>query len=252
MAPTETPTTENEALRKEIGAIEKEMATVKVVIRRASRTRLALLLIALALVGASIWAFYRLAMSFGSQENLNLLAEKARVRANESSKPAINHVRALAENSLPVLREAFSVQVEKDRSKYTETLTRERDLLVKTLESQLDEKIRAHFHQISLKYQAILREEFPELEDPKLLDQMYSSVVDIMERLVEEYYSDRVRNQIEEMNRMWLEFDVADLPAEGETPLEQQFMASVLHLAALKIDRKSVELGAEAGLRPGP
>lgn len=51
---------------------------------------------------------------------------------------------------------------------------------------------------------------------------------------------------------MWLEFDVADLPAEGETPLEQQFMASVLHLAALKIDRKSVELGAEAGLRPGP
>lgn len=142
MAPTETPTTENEALRKEIGAIEKEMATVKVVIRRASRTRLALLLIALALVGASIWAFYRLAMSFGSQENLNLLAEKARVRANESSKPAINHVRALAENSLPVLREAFSVQVEKDRSKYTETLTRERDLLVKTLESQLDEKIK--------------------------------------------------------------------------------------------------------------
>lgn len=251
MTPAETPATEKEALLKEIGAIEKEVATLKVVIRRASRTRLALLLIALALVGASIWAFYRLAMSFGSQENLNLLAAQARVRASDSSRSAINHVRALAENSLPVLREAFSAQVKKDQSKYTETLNRERDLLLKTLQSQLDEKIRAHFHQTSLKYQSILREEFPELEDPKLLDQMYSSVVDIMERLVEEYYSERVRHQIEEMNTMWLEFDIADLPAAGETPLEQQFVASLLHLAALKVDRKSVELGAEEGPKQG-
>ena len=34
---------------------------------------------------------------------------------------------------------------------------------------------------------------------------------------------------------------VAELPAEGELPLEQQFIASLMYLAAMKIDEKSVE-----------
>lgn len=252
MTPQESPTTENEALLKEIGAIEKELAAVKVTIRRASRTRLALLVLVLALVGTSIWMFYRLAMDFGSRENLNRLAEKARIRVEQSSGPAISNVRALADSSLPVLREAFAAQVEKDMPKYSDVVSRESDLLRTDLEKQLDEKVRAHFQQTSLKYQEILKQEFPELEDPKMLDQLYSSIVDIMERLVEEYYSDRVREQIEEMNKMWLDFEMAEEPAEGETPLEQQFAASLLHLMALKIDKKSVEFEAEKKQLAGP
>ena len=241
MTSESTRTTENEAFGTKIGAIEKEVATVKVVVRRASRRRLAVLVVALAIVGISLWMFYKLAMSFGSQENLSLLAEKARARIEESTDPALKQVQKLQENAVPVLREAFTAQVKKDTPKYSAAVGKERETLMKNLESELDKKIRAHFQKSSEKYQAILKEEFPELEDPELLDAMYSSIVDIMDRLVEEYYSDKVRNEIQGLNDKWLEFEMAELPAEGELPLEQQFIASLMYLAAMKIDEKSVE-----------
>ena len=34
---------------------------------------------------------------------------------------------------------------------------------------------------------------------------------------------------------------LTELPAEGEKPLEQQFLAALLHLAAMKVDEESVE-----------
>lgn len=241
MTSESTGTTENEALGKKIGAIEKEVATVKVAIRRGSRTRLSLLVVALVLVGTAIWMFYSLAKDFGSKENLNLLAETARTRMEDSSELALEHVRKLADNAVPVLKEALIAQVEKDTPKYSAALDAERVALMENLESELDKKVRAHFEKSSEKYQTILREEFPELRDPKLLDAAYASILEIMDQLVEEYYSDKVRNEIEGLNQKWLEFEMAELPAEGEPQLEQQFLAALLTLAAMKIDEESVE-----------
>ena len=241
MTSESTRTTENEAFGKKIGAIEKEVATVKVTIRRASRTRLSLLVVALAIIGISLWMFYSLAMDFGSQENLNLLAEKAKERMDQSTDPALAQVRKLQENAVPVLKEAFLAQVDKDTPKYSAAVDREREILMKNLESELDKKIRAHFQKASEKYQVILAEEFPELKDPELLDAVYSSVIDIMDRLVQEYYSDKVKNEIEGLNEKWLELEMAELPTAKEPPLQQQFLAALLHLAAMKVDETSVE-----------
>ena len=199
------------------------------------------MVVAVALVGIAIWMFYSLAMDFKSKENLNLLAEKARARMLDSSESARREFERLRENAEPVLRDVFTAQVEKDTPKYSAAVDRERVTLIGNLQSELDKKIKAHFEKSSEKYQAILREEFPELKDPKLLDAMYSSVVEIMDRLVEEYYSDKMRNEIEGLNQKWLDFEMAELPAKGEPQLEQQFLAALLHLAAMKVDDKSVE-----------
>jgi multidrug efflux pump subunit AcrB len=241
MTSENTGTTENEALGRKIGAIEKEVATVKVVIRRASYTRLVILVFALAFVGTSVWMFYSLARDFASRENLALLADQAKIRMEMSYNPALKEFERLKKTAVPVLKEAFTAQVEKDTPKYSAAVDRERETLMKNLESELEKKITAHFEKASEKYRAILREEFPELKDPALLDAMYSSVVDTMYRLVEEYYSDKVRDEIQGLNDKWLEFEMAELPAEGEPPLEQQFLAALLNLAAMKVDDKSAE-----------
>lgn len=241
MTPEKPPANENDALEKRIGAIENEVANVRVVVRRAGRTRLLMLLAALLLIGIAVWMFYGLARQFGSQENLNLLAQKAQARAQESSGPAMRHVQGLVDNSVPVLREAFRKQVEKDMPRYQAALDKEGQILAKNLETKLNEKIKTHYEEASKKYQEILREEFPDLEDPELLDKMYSSVVDILERFAEEYYSEKIQAEIDSMNQKWIQFEMAEVPKEGDPSLEQQFMASLLYLAALKIDEKSVE-----------
>ncbi len=241
MTSEKNPAAENDALEKKIAAIEQEVATVKVVIRRASRTRLAMLLAVLLIIGAAIWSFYNLAKDFTSRENMNLLADTARVRAESTSQEAVKHAKALAETSLPVLREAFTAQVNKDRAKYQDALDKEREVLSKNLQTALEKKLRAHLDESSSKYQEILRDEFPDLQDPKLMEQMYANVANMMDRLVEEYYSAEIRGQIEGMNDKWLKFDLAELPKEGEPTLEMQFVASLFYLAAMKIDEKSIE-----------
>ncbi len=241
MTSEKPPTVEIDALEKKIGALEKEVATVKVVIRRASRTRLALLLAVLLIIGIAIWSFYNLAKDVTSKENLNLLAQKAQARAQATSQDALRHLNALKETSLPVLQAAFTAQVEKDKPKYQEALNREGGILTKNLETELEKKLREHFEQSSAKYQAILREEFPDLQDAKLLDKMYASVTDVMDRLADEYYSDQIREQVEGINDKWHKFEMAEDPKEGEPSLEMQFVASLFYLAAMKIDEKSVE-----------
>jgi len=241
MTSESTRTTENEALGKKIGAIENEVATVKIAIRRASRTRLALLVAVVAVIGISVWMFYNLARSFASEETLNLFAEKAKERIEDSSPEALKQVQRLQKTALPKLQEAFNAQVEKDRPKFMSALEMERDALLGNLQNQLEVKIKDHMEEASDKYQAILQDEFPELEDPELLDDMFSSIVNIMDRLAEEYYSDKIRGEIEGLNEKWNNFEMADVPGEGEPRLEQQFLAALLNLAAMKVDEQSVE-----------
>lgn len=241
MTSEKTPANENDALEKKIGAIEKEVAAVKVVIRRASRTRLALLLAVCLVIGAAIGMFYRLAMEFRSDETQKLFAEKASVRAQELSQKALRSAKELADTSVPVLRVAFEKQVEKDMPKYREALDREGNVLKENLEKELDKKIRAQFDQMSAKYQTILRDEFPDLENPELLDKMYDSFADITDGLRKEYYNDKVASQLEGISKKYQEFELAEVPKEGEPSLNMQFVASLMYLAALKIDEGSVE-----------
>jgi hypothetical protein len=241
MTSESTKTPENEALGTTIGAIETEVATVQVTIRKASRRRLCLLVAALTIVGVAIWAFYSLAMSFGSEENLELLAKEAQAKLEDSKGPALKQFEQLKENAVPVLQEAFTARVQEDTEKYRDAVDQEKGILMQNLEVELERKIRDHFQKASEKYQAILRQEFPELEDPELMDAVYSSIVDTMDRLVEEYYSDKVSEEIEGLNDKWEKFEMAELPAEGELKMEQQFLAALLHLAAMKVDDQAIE-----------
>lgn len=241
MTSEKTPPNENDALEKKIGAIEKEVANVKVVIRRASRTRLVMLLAVLILIAAAIWSFYGLAMEFGSKENLAKLKDAATERAQDTSERVIKEAKGLAETSVPILREAFTKQVNEDMPKYRAALDAEGATLTKNLEAELDKKIRDHFDKTSVKYQAILRDEFPDLENPELLDKMYASVTDIIDGLAAEYYNEKVQAQLEGINDKWLAFEMAEPPKEGEPSLDRQFIASLMYLAALKIDKGSVD-----------
>ncbi len=241
MTSEKNPATENDALEKKIAALEKEMVTLKVVIRRAGRTRLALLLAVLLIIGGAIWSFYRLAKDFASKENMKALADKASVRAEDTKTELLKHAMVLKDTSLPVLQKAFEDQVNKDRDKYTDLLNKEGQTLSQNVQAELEKKLRAHFEEQSSRYQAILQEEFPDLKDPELSDKMYSAVTDVLDRLVNEYYSAQIQDQIQQMNDQWREFEMAEMPKQDEPNLEMQFVASLFYLAAMKIDKRLAE-----------
>ena len=159
----------------------------------------------------------------------------------ESTKEFSAETKDLAEKSVPILRDAFEKQVKEDMPKYQEALDRESKILAENLEKELTEKVQKHFDDTSAKCQAILREEFPDLQDPDLLDKMVASVADILERLGEEYYSDKVKTQVEEISKKWDQIGMVGKPGDGDETLNKQFVASLMYLAAMKIDKESVE-----------
>ena len=165
----------------------------------------------------------------------------ASARAEELSDKALDNAQGLAKQALPVLRKAFEDQVNEDTPAYRKALQEEGDILRKNLEAELNTKIQAHFEQSSEKYQAILREEFPDLEDPELLDKVYDSFADIMDGLRQEYYNDKVAAELEGISDKYMNFEMAEPPKEGEPSINMQFVASLMYLAAMKIDEGSVE-----------
>lgn len=240
MSTENSPTAENEALLKKIGALGDEVKAMKTSMRRASLTRLLLLFLVLALLFGSIWMFYKLAMRFASKENIELLTNKATLRLNESADKAREQLDGLVSHCTPVLTEAFSEQAQADMPKYTEVVNEQRDLLVKNLEARLTERINARWETANTRYEAMLREEFPQIDDSELLVQMYSTLEQIMEKLVDKYYSDQIREEIEGVCNTWNDFEMAEVPATGELPLEQEFLAALLHLAAYRLEGQAI------------
>lgn len=240
MTSENSPASENEALSKKIGAIEQEITAVKAAIRRASRVRLVVLLLVVAILGGTIFAFYNLGKQIASQENLDLLETKARARINESSDKVIKNVNALVEHCQPILKEAFAAQVEKDKAKYTALFEAEKATLIANLQDELREKTMARQKEMEEQYQAIIREEFPDLDDD-LAVQMYENIAQIMLKLADKYYSTQLQDELRELGETWDEFDMADLPAEGEHSLQIQLVASLLQLAADKLDNMPVK-----------
>jgi hypothetical protein len=227
-------------LLNKIRALGQEVAAMKVALRRSSLTRLTLLLLVLAFLAVSIWMFYNLAMRFGSKENLDRLAAKANERINQSAEPAMKQLQGLVDHCTPVLTKAFSDQAQADMPKYTEVLDAQRELLVKNLETRLGDRITARCEAAGERYEAILREEFPQVDDSELLVQMYASIEQIMEKLVAKYYSEQIRQEVEGVADSWDDFEMADLPAEGETPLEQEFLAELMQLGAYRLKGQTI------------
>ena len=174
------------------------------------------LVAALVIIGVAIGMFYNLAKELGSKENRELLAQKANERAKDTGDRALKEARATC-RATPA---RFSARPSPSRWKRTCPRTG-RPSTVKVWPSRTTWKTNltrrsAPTSTNPTKYQAILREEFPDLQNPELLDKMYASVTDIMDRLTSEYYSDKVRGEIEGINDKWLKMEMADVPRRGD------------------------------------
>jgi hypothetical protein len=239
-----SPTAENEALLtsdpwlNRVEALERELTSFKRASSRGRVVRLVLLLAVIALIGGTIWAFYKLGRDITSEKNLNLLADRAKARLDQSADPARKQLQLLVDNCRPVLTEAFNQRAETDLPRYTEAFNAERDVLVANLQTRLKDKITSHYQQSEKKYQAILQEEFPELKDPDLVIKTYAALQQILEKFVEKFYSEQLQQEFDRFSANWERLPLAPIPAEGEPTLEQQLIAELLRLASLIVEEK--------------
>ena len=58
-----------------------------------------------------------------------------------------------------------------------------------------------------------------------------------LDRLVKKYYVDEFKRELQAMDSSWEDFPLADLPAKGEPPLEEQLKGALMDMVAITLSR---------------
>lgn len=246
MSTTVTPAREHESLAPRVAALERETQGLAQSLGEARRTRLLILLLLVAFVCATCFAFYRLATRFQQPEQLQLLRTKAEEKLRDKSDLIVKEAQTLVDNAAPALQTAFMEQFNKDLPTYMQAVGAEREALVENLQKGLQVKLEAHHQQLLERHQALLREEFPAVKDEELHARMMANLQVAVNRLVKKYYIDEVHDQMFALYGLWDEFPMADPAASGELPLADQIYGNVWEWFFLRI--KSAEPGAAPSL----
>jgi len=241
MTTDETPSVQSEALSseqlgavgKKVEAVEQQIAALAAAQTNARRLRLLLPIGFLVFVCVFLWLFYDLYCSLAAEENLKKIRELAEQRVQKSLLPEVERqAKALRENALPALQDAFTKQVEKDAPRYTDALSEQGDELFKNLHSGLEEQLEEHFQTVLKKQDAVLKEEYPDLTDEKRA-QLAANMEKAVNKLVKKYYVEQMKVELERMMETMNTFPVAD-PVDPTKPgaqsLEEELIGCLMEV----------------------
>jgi len=227
-------------LNGRIEALERQTAALSAALVQAQRVRLWITLALVAFIGLTITVFYRRAEQLNSAENRNLITALAQKSVDDHADDFMKQLEALARTAGPVVTDAFYQQAKRDLPKYLQASERERDLLVKNLQEDLQTKLGARFDKSLERHETLIKQEFPTAENDEIRKRMMNNVEAALQKLSQKYYGDELGKQMEELYVTWDQFPPAPPPAKGEATLDDQLIGSLLELLTVKL--KSTEV----------
>ena len=222
----------NPALTARIEALERETEALSAALAGAQRSRLLITLLFLAFVGVAITAFYRQGKQLTEERYLNELRAVAEKSLNDHQKQYLGELEKLAREAGPKVSDAFYSQAKRDFPVYLNKFGSERDTLVSNLQRRLDTRLTERFNQSLKQHEALLKEEFPLADKPEMHERMRQNVEVALERLSKKYYADQLNVMLFALFDAWDAFPAAPKPLPGEVPLEDQFIGTLLDIAA--------------------
>lgn len=240
--------TDFETLSQKSEVLERETAAVIAGLAKAKRVnRFVFLGVLVVLCAVGCMFYFGMYKRVTSEETLNELGDLAQKQLDNNMAGYQSELNRLVEFARPELTEAFQAQVQKDMPKFEAALNEERQVLVENLQKRLRERLVARQTEILGKFEGILKEEFPLIDDEQKHDRMMANVKTAMEQLVQKYYVDELREQLEAMYEVWDTFPVADpiTEGDGQDPLADQAFGYLLELLQVKLSGNSALAATE-------
>jgi hypothetical protein len=207
------------------------------VLRQAlAQARCNLVIVCLMLAGvvaAGLYAYFAGGRWVESEEKR--LMDATRKEVESHSETLVKEAGELAADSLPPFLEAFAVQMAEDLPSHLPALDHQANHLSADLTAHLKQKVKEQAHRQLARDRAILQEEFPEITDPKQLDQMMAALQHAVEQLAEHSYVEEFHNQAERMTRIWDSIEPAKPMQGGDRALERELVHSAQDWLLLKI-----------------
>lgn len=237
---SQTPV-DSAALAREIEVLRTRTGALNAAIAQSKQIR-QLLLVGLALMIAVVtWRFYALAGEFRSRENMDRLVTIAQERLAAKHDLFIKEGEKLVDEVSPVVTAAFYEQSKKDLPHFTAAIDRERKEMLDTLPAHLTERVDGHHRKLADKHKEILADEFPAMRDETVRNRLMANTVAALNRMAQRYYVKEFESELRGMYETWDAFPIAETPAPGELPLEDQIVGELMDLVALKLARTRAE-----------
>jgi hypothetical protein len=230
MSTDSSQTADSHAMTKQVEAVCQEFTGLQQALARARVYRLALLLVAVVLVGAIVWVFYGFGKQFTEKAFADRLAAVAQERLEKNSVLYTRELHALVDGTGPKVADAFTEQVKKDMPKYFEGMEKERDQLAAALVDQLGRRVENHYAELLVRNEKLIQDEFPAAKDPQRRERLVKNMDRAMQKLVKKYYLDEMEGQFRQLFATWDAFPPAPAPRPGDPSTEDQLIPELLDL----------------------
>ncbi len=247
---SENPSTatfaETNAVDARVVAVERQVESLQAALSTSRRSRQTLLLGFIALIAIVSFLFYPMVTRLQSEEYITELSNEAQSYLADNSDNYMREVQTLSDNVTPVITKAFYEQAKKDTPKFTLAMNREREVLMRNLERRLKEQINAHYERVLAEYESIIVQEFPQAEDEQIRRRVIANFREALNRMVQRFYADELRAELQAMYDTWDGFPIADPAEEGDPKLEDQLVGYLMELVTVKMSgREQLVVAAE-------
>ena len=224
-----------QAISQQSEAVQRAAAALSAATARSRGIRLCLMVAAVLLIAVICVEFYRLGMSVQSPDYLDRLTKAGQKRVAERSDRFTQEFERLVDHTREPLTQAFSEQVRKDMPEFMKKVEKEKDTLANNLQEEFTKKVNSHYETLLKQQEETLKKEFPTIQDPAAHERMIKNIDKAVQKLVQKFYVDDFRRQIDELVYGWDHFPEAPMPKSGEQSLTDQFIPTLLQYAALRL-----------------
>ena len=151
------------------------------------------------------------------------VVEQVRERLRERTGKITAEAKTVAEEILPPLREAVVDQARREYPGYFGKLRSEGFLFVGNVEEAFVSDVKAHYRERLRKQRPILADELPNAS-PEQIDRLLAQLEQTSDRLVERYYLEEFRKEMEQTSINWHQVEPLPPPAAGEPAAGQQLV----------------------------
>jgi hypothetical protein len=106
----------------------------------------------------------------------------------------------------------------------------ESDAFSAGMKEQLARRVEEHSRKAVARHEAILRAEFPQVNNDETMHRMTANLGTAMERTVKKYYVNQLDEQMQALYGGWSKFPAAPAPGKGDPPLNDTLIADLQEL----------------------
>jgi len=223
-----------DASAEQLEAVLRETSALTAAFKRAQQVRLISFLVLVLFVAGLGWFVIAKAKAFASEKNLERVADTAGKHLEKNQDKYLKQLQMLVDKVSPPITQALYAQAKKDAPQFLKTIERERQPFLDNLGEKFRDRLSRRYENLQPRYESILKKEFPQFQDPKQQQRMQAHFQLAVSKLLDKYYVDDLRKEMEKLYLTWDNFPAANVK-KGEPPVEEQFVESLMVLLSYRL-----------------